>query len=209
MRASLAPSLLLLAACSEPEPCDSSRFICDTAAYREKNIQDLVDDRLPPDPTDGTWLELVRLPGCLGEPDTFQVSVRIHGTTDGASQVDIWEAAEGEGFNEAHVFSVEATTTGAELSVRLRDGAAPAQYQPGSKTTYDCGVTDVGNLLTYAVRVYDDTGNLADCALFSTSTDPNAAIAAVYQSELPEPNPVAQRSQISPENCRTWTLPPG
>lgn len=203
------PLLSLIGACGRPPTCDSSEFICDSAAYRERQIADLVDEMTPPDPTEGTWIELVRTPGCLGDPDFFRVSVRVRGSTDDTSRVDIWESQDGAGFNEAHVFATSSVATGEELLVELHDGATPAQYASGSKTTYVCGVTDVGQLLTYAVRVYDPAGNLADCAMFSTDPEPSAAIAAAFAGQLPEPNAIASRSQINPENCRTWSLPPG
>ena len=198
--------LALLLGCSKQEPpCDSVAFICDTAAYAEKNNQGTTSVTI--DPIDGTWIEIVRQPGCPADPDLFTVSVRVRGTP-GTAYVNIWSEEDNGGFNETHPLTSQGDLGGTQdMVVELRDEALPNQLQPGESTTYICGEDDLNASLTYAVRIYDASGNLADCAALSAEGDSVAAIQAALSGNRDEPNPIPQREDLTIDNCEIWTLP--
>ena len=194
-----------LTGCSSPEPCDSNEFICDTAAYWERKRAEKIPT---PDPTDGTWIEVIRQPGCNGSEDTWTYSARVRGSTNGGSAIDVWASEDAGGFNEAHQLPVYESGDGfEELLVEVRDEADAQQYQPSVATTYVCGETDTGRVLTFVLRVYGSDGQLADCAIFSTEPNAEAAIDDVFTSGAPEPNTVRNRDEITADNCRTWSIP--
>ncbi len=198
-------ALILLGGCSKQEPCDSNEFICDTAAFAAK--QKL--KKLPePDPTDGTWIEVLKRPGCNGDPDRFSAGATVRGSTNGKSRLDIWQTEITGGFNESHpLVDPDPGNSSEELFVEMKDEATTFQYEPGARTTYICGVSDVRAELTYAIRVYDESDDLADCAVFTTEANAAAAIDALFKGDLPERNEVHEQGELTVENCKVWTLP--
>ena len=200
--------VLLLTGCSQPDAtCDSNEFICDTAAFWDRKRAETAN---PPDPIDGTWIEIIRKPGCNGDPEVWTYSARVHGPNNGEAIVDIWSTEEVSGFNEAHPLTTSETGDGwVEMSAQMRDDSSPQQYQPGQFTTYTCGQTDIGPGLTFTLRVYGVNGGLADCAIWTHRVDADAAISDVMNGAASEPNMVRDRDQITPDNCRIWTAPGG
>ncbi len=193
--------------CQRSATCDSSEYICDTGAYWERRKAQEVP---PPDTTAGTWIEIVRLPGCNGAPDTWTYSARVQGPVSDTARVDVWATEEAGGFNEEHPLApVESGNGFTEFAVELRDEANAQQYQPGTSTTYVCGETDQQRVLTFALRAYDASGALADCAVWTAMPDVPSAIQGVFDATLPEPNEVTARAELTADNCRTWTLPGG
>lgn len=185
------------------QSCDTNEYICDTAAFADRQKSQEVP---PPDTTDGTWIELIRKPGCNGDPETWTYSARIRGPSNGEAIVDVWASEEAGGFNEAHPLAQsDAGQDWVDLSVQVRDDSQPQQYQPGQFSTYTCGETDIGPALTFTLRAYTASGGLGDCAIWTNRIDADDAISAVLNGSVPEPNQVRDRDEISPNNCRTWS----
>lgn len=197
--------LALILACSRQEPCDSSIYICDTAGSTTSSSPTETTGTV--DTTNGTWIEVVRRPGCPVDPEHFVVSIRVRGAASSA-YANIWSEESNGGFNETHPLTGQGPAGGAEdFSVEVRDGATFQQYQPGVATTYVCGEDDLNASLTWAIRVYDESGELADCAALSAEADAQAAVEAALTGNRDEPNPIPEREDLSVSNCTFWALP--
>jgi hypothetical protein len=202
------PILFLLLGCvgdTEPEICDTNVYICDTAAFwdRQNQQEHTWDD------TAGTWLDVVRQPRCVD--GLWEFIARTSGRTNGANLVNAWivETEETVGWNEEHPLDVvesNPVTVADELLTVLQSGVAIVEIMAGQRTALACGVHDTGPLVTYAFRIYDLTGNLADCAIFSTEVDPATAIDDILSGTRPAPVPITNEEQLNPANCSTWIL---
>ncbi|NCG20008.1 MAG: hypothetical protein GWP91_13455 [Rhodobacterales bacterium] len=189
------------------QPCDSSVYICDTAAYWGR----INDDKATIDTTDGTWIDQAYLPGCDGDPDRWKYSAKTGGLTFGNNIVNAWAPEDLGGWNEEHpLLSVNASITGVwdALLTEVRDEATIAQYEPGARTAYTCGEHDVEVGMVYAYRVYDLNGSYAGCAIFGTGPDAAANVAKVFAVDYPEDNPVTDRAEINLESCQMWVAGP-
>ena len=198
---------ILLLACGEPEAeiCDTSAFVCDTAAYweRQQEKEGIVDS------TDGVWLSEVRVPGCTGT-DQWTYSATSNGWTNGTNLVNAWVAPGSGGFNEEHLLDVSGSDpdgTGDALEIALIPGAAEAEIIINESTSLTCGLHDTDPIMTYAIRIYDGDGNYADCAIFSTREDADAAINTLFIGTVVQPTPVTRPEELNAEACTIWRLP--
>ena len=88
----------------------------------------------------------------------------------------------------------------------LSTSASFSQAQNGGRTQLTCGVHDTLPYATYAIRVYDETGNISDCALFSTEINPNGAIAQSVSGDRENSWPVSNPEQLNTVECDTWVV---
>ena len=186
--------------------CDSAIYICDTWEWR---LQQLEKDATM-DTTDGVWIDQILLPGCWVPDDPrWRYSARTGGWTNGMNLVNVWTNEDGGSLHEEHFLpSFEAAEDGSYdiLESLLTPGVSFSQAQSGQRTQLECGVHDTLPYATYAIRVYDESGNIADCALFSTEVNPNGAIAQSVSGERENAWPVSNPEQLNTVECDTWTL---
>jgi len=101
----------------------------------------------------------------------------------------------GDPWNEEH--RLDSIGAGADqwweqLEVGLADGGP---YASGSSTALECGVHDVAPIMTYSVRVYDETGALSDCWVWAT--DPDGLDAFFSYDDLPDVNTISNRWELA------------
>lgn len=201
--------LFFLLGCSPNDSqanCDSAVYICDTWEWR---LQQLAADATM-DSTDGVWIDQVLLPGCwVPEDPRWRYNARTGGWTNGVNVVNVWTNEDGGSLHEEHILpSVEAAEDGSYdvIETKLSTNASFSQAQGGDRTQLQCGVHDVMPYATYAIRVYDQAGNIADCALFSNEVNPNGAIAQSVSGDRESSWPVSNPEQLNTVECDTWVI---
>ena len=201
-------TLLLLAGCGGGESdtgtfvCDTEVYICDTAAWwqRQQEAGGFTD------PMDGVWIDSVVLPGCIG--DEWVYAATSGGLTNGANLVNAWVAPQAGGYNEEQPLDVAFSDPGGqwdELETRLFAGVEEGEVVPGERTALQCGTHDTDPIMSYAVRLYDADGNLADCAVFTTRMATEQSIDELFDPAS-DTNPVTARDELTRANCLTWSL---
>ncbi len=185
--------LTLFLACTGDDAgtCDDETQICDTGAWAEQGLAEQVLD-----PPEGTWLDIVRLPGCVGGGRwTFSARAGGHGHPENLANV--WISGDSP-FSEEHVLNVAASSDNGLLhELQLKAGT--------DLTALVCGVHDVEPVLTATFRIYDEDGALSDCGIVSTEDDYLGAIDQVLTGQATETAMVTRPDELA--SCQPWLLP--
>jgi hypothetical protein len=199
-------ALLACGGTTEAEVCDTAAFVCDTAAYWERQQE----QNGTADSTDGLWLQNIQAPGCAGT-DMWSFGATTSATGGGAHLVNAWVSPQSGGFNEEHALpSIGPGPDGTDsLQTLLFPGVPEADIVANERTSFACGVHDVEPIMTYAVRIYDADGTLADCGIFSNRADGEAAINTLFVGTVVQPTAVTRPEELTAENCPIWRIPTG
>ena len=118
--------------------------------------------------------------------NNWQLRVETTGRTDGLASVYMMETANAYPWDEQHdVDSVDFDPLGLweDHEVLMEDEKRPiSDWVPGQSTVFTCGVHDTPNTMTWVIRVYDDTGALADCVVMGE--DPTGMINGKYDADM-------------------------
>ena len=116
--------------------------------------------------------------------------------------VDYADTANTSSFYEAHdVTPTAADDSGTVFGLTLAMGG---DYNPGFSSLYPCGTgaffdeANVGDVMTYVVRVYDSSSSLYDC--FAAGNDPSGMLDKSY----PDYGNTIDHGDVSPSNCATF-----
>jgi hypothetical protein len=127
--------------------------------------------------------------GCVtaGSGMNWQIDGETMGWT-GGSTYNSWETGNVNGWNEEHSLlsiayapdqssdTLQRTLTA--LGDTDGDGYSDGEYVEDVSTLFSCGVHDVDPVMTYAIRVYDLSGNFADCGIWATDSGGVAEVLA-------------------------------
>ena len=151
-----------------------------------------------------TEIDVVIFPSCDDADAIWTYHAETVGWTDGNNLVNAWETGSVGGWSEEHTLpSIEFGDNYAWdiLERTLTDQAEVVDYTPDTNTVFTCGIHDVEDNMTFAIRVYDFDGNFADCAIFAS--DPTG-IQAVNDGSAPDQNPPSNASEL--DSCVEWTV---
>ena len=115
-------------------------------------------------------------------PTRYNGALRTIGWTNGVAVLNIWEANAVAGWSEEHLLLATAygpNSAWEVLEVTLEQTTPGGPLEPG-QTVFSCAEGAAGGflddtLLTYAVRIYDVDGALADCVAFGFNPSAVAA----------------------------------
>lgn len=128
--------------------------------------------------------------------DTWAINVDTIGwTTNGVA--NMWETGNLYGWDEEHTVpsvSFDPNMWWDKLERTLADESEVSAFTPDSNTVFTCGVHDADPVMTYMVRVYDQSDALADCWIFSTDPD---GITTVQGGGQPTNNTVSDDGDIA------------
>lgn len=158
---------------------------------------------------DQTLIRFVEYPGCVEEAaGKWRYYAETFGWTDGNNVVNAWETGNVDGINEEHPLPSIDYGPDKEfdiIQVDLDAGIDPAAFSEGDNTVFACGVHDVDNVMTFAVRVYDLDHNLADCAIYSSDTV-NDGVSMVFAGTAPAGSAVSSEFELTAVNCDIWEV---
>jgi len=116
-------------------------------------------------------------PSCLTDT-TYYAELVTTGRSNGLAILDLWEttAPREVAWNEEHVIETTAQFAGGEISELTLEHTSSVDdvlSQPGN-TLFSCepgGHFDSGDVITFALRIYDEWGALADCIAFGADPE--------------------------------------